>query len=199
MAFIKSQARKEANREWREMIARLNQESGYITLGRGGRRDVPRIPEILRKTPKALASCYFQLASGHAMIAPFLKEKFGWIESDICWWCTKSRQTREHLFKECSTWKKEIRMLWKEVEKATRGQGRGGRESRHISRYKGRKGFGLFRRTEAGEGYSGRRPGNTPVRVLMSDERCIPAVLSFITSTRCGQIKEGIILERRTP
>ena len=59
------------------------------------------------------------------MIAPFLKEKFRWIESDTCWWCTKSRQTREHLFKECSAWRQEIRALWKEVGEATGDQDQG--------------------------------------------------------------------------
>jgi hypothetical protein len=29
----------------------------------------------------------------------------------------KNRQTREHLFKECSRWKGEIRDLWRRVEK----------------------------------------------------------------------------------
>ena len=50
------------------------------------------------------------------MIAPFLKEKFGWVEPDSCWWRSGGRQSREHLFKECRTWKEEIRTLWKEVE-----------------------------------------------------------------------------------
>lgn len=52
---------------------------------------------------------YFQLASGHAMIAPFLKGKFGCIDSDVCWRCTRGRQSREHLFKEGLIWKDEIR------------------------------------------------------------------------------------------
>ena len=73
------------------------------------------------------------------MIAPFLKEKFKWIDSDLCWWCTKSRQTREHLFEGCSAWKKEIRELWKETAEATEdksleakrtvAKGRGGKVS----------------------------------------------------------------------
>ena len=193
LAYIKGQARKEANREWREIITRLSREQGNV-MARKRRDEIPRIPAILQKTPKALASRFFQLASGHAMIAPFLKEKFGWIDSDICWWYTKSRQTREHLFKECSAWKQEIRRLWKEVEEATKGQNQGdGR-----NRYKGKKGFGFFSETGRGRG-RGRGPGNTPVKVLMADERCIPAVLSFLSSTKCGQVKEGVLLERGMP
>ena len=48
------------------------------------------------------------------------------MDSDLCWWCGSARQTREHLFKECITWKEEIRELWKEIgeiwgERRTRG------------------------------------------------------------------------------
>ena len=103
LAFVKSQARKEANKEWREMIRGLNRAGGRTRYKRRN-EGIPRIPETLKKAPKAVASRFFQLASGHTMIAPFLQEKFGWVESDLCWWCTKNtRQTREHLFKECST------------------------------------------------------------------------------------------------
>ena len=49
------------------------------------------------------------------MTAPFLRDKFKWVDSDQCWWCSSGRQSREHLFKECRAWKNEIRKLWKEV------------------------------------------------------------------------------------
>ena len=83
MAYIKGQARKEANREWRSIITLLDRKRRYVTL-RKRREDIPRIPEALQKAPKALASRFFLLASGHAMAAPFLKEKFEWIDSDLC-------------------------------------------------------------------------------------------------------------------
>ena len=191
MAYIKGQARKEANREWRAIITRLNRERGYVTLRRRG-EDIPRIPEAIRKAPKTLASRFFRLAAGRAMTAPFLKEKFGWIESDICWWCTKSRQTREHIFKECSAWKQEIRQLWKEVGEATSNQDKEGRKSL----YRGRKGFGLGLGEK--EESRGRRPGNASIGTLLADERCIPAALSFLANTRSGQVKEGVILGRGT-
>ena len=44
-----------------------------------------------------------------------------------------------------------------------------------------------------------RGPRNTPIRVLMSDERCIPAVLRFLDRTDCGKLKEGVVLARQTP
>ena len=125
------------------------------------------------------------------MIAPFLKEKFGWVNSDTCWWCVKGKQTREHLFKECSAWKQEIRKLWKEVEEATGDQE--GRLKGGI--YKGKKGFRLGVQGQDRRG--GRSPGNTSIRSLMADERCIPAVISFLESTKCGKVKEGIIVRER--
>ena len=49
------------------------------------------------------------------MIAPFLRERWGWIDTDRCWWCEEGRQSRDHLFKECKTWKDAIRELWETV------------------------------------------------------------------------------------
>ena len=66
------------------------------------------------------------------MIAPF-KEKFGWTEPDLCWWCAPRRQTRDHLLKECSAWKEEIRELWKEV-----GRVSGNCDDNRRSMYKGK-------------------------------------------------------------
>ena len=107
------------------------------------------------------------------MIASFIKEKFGWIESDLCWWCGSGRQSREHLFKECLTWKKEIRELWKKVaEQSGVVRIRGG------TLCKGRRGFFLGWVGEQERAI--RRPGNTSVRDLMYDRRFIGAVLDFL-------------------
>ena len=121
------------------------------------------------------------------MIAPFLKDKFGWVDSDICWWCTRGKQTREHLFKECSAWREEIKELWKEIGEAPRGPA----ETVKRRIYRGRKGFGI--NVQGWNGGRTRGPGNTSIGSLLADERCIPVVLSFLEKTRCGQAKEGII------
>ena len=89
ISFIKAQARR-ANEGWGRIIARLDATRGYTTLKRP-RGKIPRIPTDLQRAPNELASRFFQLASGYAMIAPFLKEKFGWIDSDTCWWCSSGR------------------------------------------------------------------------------------------------------------
>ena len=63
--------------------------------------------------------------------------------------------------------------------------------------YKGKKGFGVG--IWARGDIKTRRPGNTSVGTLLADERCIPAVLSFLASTRCGQVKEGVITKGGGP
>jgi hypothetical protein len=43
------------------------------------------IPKELKKERKGIATRYFQLLTGHSIIAPFLKEKLKKIDSDECW------------------------------------------------------------------------------------------------------------------
>ena len=120
------------------------------------------------------------------MIAPFLRDKFGWVESDSCWWCSGGRQSREDFLKECRVWRDEVRMLWKEVGEIS------GTGERKLSGnvYKGRKSFCFrMRRSEA-------RPGNCSISKLMSDARFTEAVLKFLESTGVGKVKEGVILDR---
>ena len=140
LAFLKARRKKEAVREWREEIIRRRRGSQAVRVPAEG--EVPRIPIELRKAPEELASRFFQLVSGHAIIAPFAKENFGWTDSGLCWWCGSARQTGEHLFKECITWKEEIKELWK-----GKGEMSGHSETRvNVSSrmYKGRKGFLLM-------------------------------------------------------
>ena len=119
------------------------------------------------------------------MIAPFLKEMFGWIESDSCWWCSRGRQSCEHLFKECKTWKEEIRTLWKEVGEASGGR----RDGASGKIYRGRrKGF-FF-----GEEKSQVGPGNCSIRRLLADPRFSEAVLRSLSSTGVGKIKKGVVV-----
>lgn len=85
--FVKTMLRKRANTMWREEIIRRCRGRRAFRIPRTG--EIPRIPPGLRKAPREIASRFFQLASGHAMIAPFLKEKFGWVDVDSCWWQTE--------------------------------------------------------------------------------------------------------------
>ena len=120
------------------------------------------------------------------MIAPFLNEKWGWTEDDSCWWCGGGRQSREHLFKECTTWKKEIMELWEEVGKISGKRKETGKE-KDGGAYKSRKGFGFHVRQARA------RPSNTTVRELLSNERYTSAVLDFLSKTKVGEVREGVI------
>ena len=184
MTFLKTQLKKKAAREWREEIIRRSQGRRSFRVPAEGER--PRIPPGLQRTPKELASRFFQLSSEHAMIAPFLKEKFGWVESDGCWWSGGGRQSRKHLFKECRTWKDVIRKLWTEVGEISGSI----RDTSQGEIYKGRKGFcfGMDKKAV--------RPGNTSVRKLLSEERFVEAVLDFLECTGVGRVKQGVMLDR---
>ena len=182
-AFVRTTIRRRVVLRWRGEVIRRG-SGGRQCRTRG--RVAPRIPLGLRGAPKEVATRFFQLASGHAMIAPFLRDKFRWIESDSCWWCSGGRQSREHLFKECRVWKDEIRTLWKEV-----GEISGTRENKMSGNvYKGRKCFCFgMRRSMV-------HPGNCSIKKLMSEDRSTEAVLKFLESTGVGKVKEGVTLNR---
>ena len=183
LSFLKAQIKKKANMEWREEIIKRSQGRRSFRVPKEGR--VPRIPPGLWNAPKEIASRFFQIASGHVMIAPFLREKFGWVESDGCWWCGGGRQTREHLFKECRTWKDEIREPWRRVGEIS-GEGRNRTGKAGPGRRS--KGFG-FRAQEYRVG-----PGNCSVGRLFSDPLFTEAVLEFLEKTDVGKIKKGVVI-----
>ena len=77
----------------------------------------------------------------------------------MCWWCNKGRQSREHLFKECTAWAGGAGGLWRKIGE-TSGRKEMSEDSGHT--FKSRKGFGLgVRQARA-------RPSNTAVRDLLS-------------------------------
>ena len=91
--------------------------------------------------PQADSGSFFPVMLWHAMLTPFLRDRFGRVEFDTCWWCSGGRQTREHVFQECLAWKDDIRTLWKRVGEASARDGT--RENMQGRRYRGRKGFGM--------------------------------------------------------
>ena len=94
-------------------------------------------------------------------------------------------QSREHLFKECTTWTKEIRELWSAVGEAS------GRREEAKDRYKSRKGFGYrVRQARA-------RPRNTSIRGLLSDDRYTEAVLAFWEQRGWGRSKKEQFVNKR--
>ena len=98
---------------------------------------------------------------------------------------TAGEQSREHLLKECRTWKNEIRELWRKVGEIS-GEGR----RRTSKAGPGRRSKGLgFRSQEYRVG-----PGNCPVRKLLCDPLFTEAVLDFLEKTDVGKIKKGVII-----
>jgi len=66
------------------------------------------------KAPKRAR--FYQLKSGQALMATHMKK----IKDDQCWWCFRSKQTREHLFKHCSTWQSQQNAMWALVATETK-------------------------------------------------------------------------------
>ena len=68
---------------------------------------------------KSRAARFYRLKSGHAPTRVYLK-RFGHREDDKCWWCKgTASQTREHLFRHCSRWREQQKVLCKAVGKVT--------------------------------------------------------------------------------
>jgi len=73
---------------------------------------------------KRLAARFYQLKTGHARTGEYLHGAKNRPTAQ-CWWCLHPRQMREHLLKGCLKWRKQQKVLWKEVWKETeKGRGR---------------------------------------------------------------------------
>ena len=181
LSFLRRRATERATRAWRMDIEERNHGQRAFRLPTARSRSGIR-PQ-LRRVTRGVAARFFQLLSSHAMTAPFLRDGWGWTNSDVCLWCSRGRQSREHLFKECKAWTAEIRELWTAV-----GEASGGREQTNEP-FKSRKGFGYkVRQARA-------RPRNTSVRDLLSDDRYTEAVLRFLEGMKVGEVKAGSLFK----
>ena len=144
-SFVKAMLRRRAVRSWRECIVRGSRGRRTYRIPKEG--TVPRIPPTLSRVGKSLASRFFQLASGHAMTAPFLRDKYGWVDSDQCWWCSSGRQSREHLFKECRAGRVRLGSCGRRWENALTSMGatRTRRQEEVVIEERGEKVSALFR------------------------------------------------------
>jgi len=94
--------------ESKEEINKLGKKSKhsyrYDLVKRGGNSAV-------MEAKKTIAARFYQLKSGHALIAKYLL-RIGKRRDMKCWWCGHEYQTRDHLFKWCKRWKREQKRLW---------------------------------------------------------------------------------------
>ena len=66
--------------------------------------------------PKRLASRFYHLNIGHFLSGLYVY----WTKNRPtaqCWWCRYQKQTRDHVFKVCSKWKGQQKILWAQVLK----------------------------------------------------------------------------------
>lgn len=75
----------------------------------------PGINPVLAKASKKYASRFFQLKIGHAAVGVFLA-RIGAVDTAECWWCGKAEQSVVHLYAECRKWRKERKVLKKELQ-----------------------------------------------------------------------------------
>ncbi len=74
----------------------------------------PGIQTVLGQAPKKYTSRFFQLKVGHGAVGVFL-ERIGAVETAERWWCGQAEQSMVHLYAKCRTWRKERRVLKKEL------------------------------------------------------------------------------------
>lgn len=72
-AWLKNRRTKVAAEEWRRETRSRSRGCGTFSVPGEG----PRIPRPLQRTPKGIASLFFQMASAHAMIAPLRRSSVG--------------------------------------------------------------------------------------------------------------------------
>jgi hypothetical protein len=65
------------------------------------------LDKYVKDARKSVASRYLQLKSGHAVTGAHLL-RIGKVQDARCWWCSSSRQTVEHLLRECRKWRREL-------------------------------------------------------------------------------------------
>lgn len=78
-------------------------------------RPKPGIDPVLGRALKKYASRFFQLIVGHGAVGVFL-ERIRVVETAECWWCRQAEQSVIHLYAKCRKWRKERRVLKRELQ-----------------------------------------------------------------------------------
>jgi len=115
-----------------------------------------------------IAARFYQLKSGHALIAKYLLQ-IGKRSDMKCWWCGHQYQTRDHLFKWCKRWKREQKKLW-------------------VDGQEGEDGY------EGVEMVLKERKISLPMSLVFAEEKCSQALMDFLVHTDVSRIS-GVVEE----
>ena len=94
----------ESKNEIKEFGKKSKHSYQYNLVKRGGNSAV-------MEAKKTIAERFYQLKSGHALIAKY-QLRIGKRRDMKCWWCGHEYQTQDHLFKWCTRWKREQKRIW---------------------------------------------------------------------------------------
>jgi len=145
--------------ESKEEIIKLGKKSKhtyrYGLVKRGGNSAV-------MGAKKMIAARFYQLKSGHALIAKYLL-RIRKRRDMKCWWCGHEYQTRDHLFKWCKRWKREQKRLWVDGQEGEDG-------------YKGVE--KVFKKPKI----------SLPMSLIFAEEKCSQVLMDFLSCTDVGRI-----------
>jgi len=151
----------ESLKEIKEMGKKSKHSYWYDLVKRGGNSAV-------METKKTIAARFYQLKSGHALIAKYLL-RMGKRRDMKCWWCGHEYQTRDHLFKWCKRRKREQKRLW-------------------VDGQEGEEGY------EGVEKVLKKPKISLPMSLVFAEEKCSQALLDFLSCTDVGRIS-GVVEE----
>jgi len=151
----------ESKKEIKEMGKKSKHSYRYDLVKRGGNSAV-------MGAKKTIAARFYQLKSGHALIAKYLL-RIGKRRDMKCWWCGHEYQTRDHLFKWCKRWKREQKRLW-------------------VDGQEGEEGY------EGVEKVLKKPKISLPMSLVFAEEKCSQAVMDFLLCTDVGRIS-GVVEE----
>jgi len=145
--------------ETKEMGKKSKHSHQYDLVKRGGNSAV-------MGAKKTIAARFYQLKSGHALIAKYLL-RIRKRRDMKCWWCGHEYQTRDHLFKWCKRWKREQRRLW-------------------VDGQEGEKGY------EGVEKVLKKPKISLPMSLVFAEEKCSQALMDFLSCTDVGRISRVV-------
>jgi len=164
-AHISRRLTEEKWEESKEEIKTMGQKSKhsyrYDLVKRGGNSAV-------MEARKTIVARFYQLKSGHALIAKYLLQ-IGKRRDMKCWWCGHEYQTRDHRFKWCKRWKQEQRRLW-------------------VDGQEGEKGY------EGVEKVLKKPKISLPMSLVFAEEKCSQALMDLLSRTDVGRIS-GVVEE----